>query len=142
MLHTINARPVATLDLTDLAISQTYPPITSLAFHEREYSRQGLLATGSPDGSITLRTWNTDNTPEGEKACWAFAVLKNLKVKSPNGEGKLPRINLPCITALRFIGYGFIYCLLSSSNSILLSLRETLYHGEDSGRVYCWELPD
>ncbi|KAH8103359.1 beach-domain-containing protein [Cristinia sonorae] len=123
MLHTINARPIATLNLTDLAIWQTYPPITSIAFHEREYSRQGLLATGSPDGSITLRTWNTDNTPTGEKARWEFVTLRTVKVKIPEAERRLSRVTMPCVTALRFIG-------------------EALYHGEDTGRVYCWELPD
>lgn len=104
MLHTVNGRSIAILDLADLAISQTYPPITSLAFHEREYSRQGLLATGSPDGSIAFRTWNTDNTPEGEKARWEFVTLKTMKVKSPDGERQPQRNTLPCITALRFIG--------------------------------------
>ncbi|THH31660.1 hypothetical protein EUX98_g2544 [Antrodiella citrinella] len=123
MLHTINGRSIAVLDLTDLAISQTYPPITSLAFHEREYSSQGLIATGAPDGTITFRTWNTNNTPDGEKARWEFVTLKTLKVKSPEGDGRLLRNTSPCVTAVRFVG-------------------ETLYHGEDTGRAYCWELPD
>ena len=54
-------------------MSPKYPPITSLSFHEREYCPVGVLATGSPDGTIALLTWNTDNTPEGEKAVWEFA---------------------------------------------------------------------
>jgi len=121
-LHTVNARPIASLDLTSLAISQIYPPITSLAFHEREYSHIPVLATGGPDGSIALRTWNADNTPDGEKARWEFALLKLLQVKTAEGE-RLARNSVPCVTSLRFIG-------------------ESLYHGEDSGKVFCWELPD
>lgn len=99
-LHTINARPVASLDLTDLAPSPLYPPITSLAFLERDYAQTDLMATAGPDGTITLRTWNTDSTPEGEKARWEFATLKTLKVKA---EGRY-RSSAPCVTALRFVG--------------------------------------
>ncbi|KAH9846387.1 beach-domain-containing protein [Lenzites betulinus] len=118
-LHTINARPIASLDLTDLAPSSIYPPITSFAFLERDYSHTDLIATGGPDGTITFRTWNTDSTPEGEKARWEFATLKTLKVKT---EGRY-RTSTPCVTALRFVG-------------------ESLYHGEDTGKLYGWELPD
>ncbi|OJT13456.1 Beige protein -like protein [Trametes pubescens] len=118
-LHTINARPVASLDLTDLAPSPLYPPITSLAFLERDYAQTDLIATAGPDGTITLRTWNTDSTPEGEKARWEFATLKTLKVKA---EGRY-RSSAPCVTALRFVG-------------------ESLYHGEDTGKIFGWELPD
>ncbi|EKM53226.1 uncharacterized protein PHACADRAFT_210920 [Phanerochaete carnosa HHB-10118-sp] len=121
-LHTINARPIAMLDLRDIPGSPIYPPIASMAFHEREFSKLPVLATGSPDGTITLRTWNTDNTPEGEKAVWKFVTLKKVKVKTPDGAAA-PRGALPCITALRFVG-------------------ESLYHGEDSGKVYSWNLPD
>ncbi|KAH9896772.1 beach-domain-containing protein [Cubamyces lactineus] len=118
-LHTINARPIASLDLTDIAPSPIYPPITSLAFLERDYSHTDLMATGGPDGTITLRTWNTDSTPEGEKARWEFVSLKTLKVKT---EGRF-RASTPCVTALRFVG-------------------ESLFHGEDTGKLYGWELPD
>ncbi|CAL1710979.1 unnamed protein product [Somion occarium] len=121
-LHTINGRPIASLDLTGLSASPAYPPIASLAFHEREYSRQPVIATGGPDGAITLRTWNANNTPEGAKARWEFATLRTLKVKTADGE-RMPRRSVPCVTALRFVG-------------------ELLYHGEDSGKVFCWELPD
>lgn len=103
-LHTINARPIAMLDLRDIPGSPIYPPIASLAFHEREFVRQPVLATGSPDGTITLRTWSTDNTPEGEKAVWEIVTLKKMKVKTPDGSTAL-RGTLPCITALRFVGY-------------------------------------
>ncbi|KAI0360774.1 beach-domain-containing protein [Trametes cingulata] len=118
-LHTINARPIASLDLTDLAPSPLYPPITSLAFLERDYSHLDVMATGGPDGVISLRTWNTNSTPEGEKAKWEFTTLKTLKVKT---EGHF-RSSTPCVTALKFVG-------------------ESLYHGEDTGKLYGWELPD
>ncbi|KAJ3010240.1 hypothetical protein NUW54_g2543 [Trametes sanguinea] len=118
-LHTINARPIVSLDLTDIAPSPLYPPITSLAFLERDYAHTELLATGSPDGTITFRTWNTNSTPEGQKARWEFVTLKTLKVKT---EGRF-RSSTPCVTALKFVG-------------------ESLYHGEDTGRLYGWELPD
>ena len=78
----MNARPIAVLDLREGAMSPRYPPVTSLAFHEREYTPVGVLATGAPDGTITLYTWNTDKTPEGEKARWEFAVLKKLRVRN------------------------------------------------------------
>jgi len=94
-LHTINARPIASIDLNFSATLPHVPPtITSLAFHEREYSRLGVLATGSPDGKITLRTWNTDSTPEGEAAQWEFVTLRVLKAEKPS-----------TITVLRFVGY-------------------------------------
>ncbi|KAI0826715.1 beach-domain-containing protein [Trametes gibbosa] len=118
-LHTINARPIASLDLTNIAPSSIYPPITSFAFLERDYCHTDLIATGGPDGNITFRTWNTDSTPEGEKARWEFATLKTLRVKT---EGR-HRTSTPCVTALRFVG-------------------ESLYHGEDTGKLFGWELPD
>ena len=95
-LHTINARPIASIDLNfSDALSYLPPTITSLAFHEREYSRLGVVATGSPDGKITLRSWNADNTPKGERAVWEFVTLRVLKAEKPSA-----------ITALKFIGYG------------------------------------
>lgn len=112
-LHTINARPIASLDLNFSAtLSYVLPTITSLAFHEREYSRLGVLATGSPDGKITLRTWNADNTPKDERARWEFVTLRVLKAEKPSP-----------ITALRFHG-------------------ERLYHGDFDGQVFTWDLPD
>ncbi|KAH9919489.1 beach-domain-containing protein [Epithele typhae] len=118
-LHTVNARPIACLDLTNSAPTPLWPPVTSIAFLERDYSQKDIIATGAPDGTITLRTWNTDNTPEGEKARWEFKTVKTLKVKN---ESRL-RSAIPCVTALKFVG-------------------ESLYHGEDTGRTYGWELPD
>ena len=90
------------MDLTDAAPSPLYPPVTSIAFLERDYSHTDLIATGAPDGTITLRTWNANNTPEGEKARWEFVTLKTLKVKS---ESRF-RSSIPCVTALKFVGYA------------------------------------
>ena len=106
-LHTINARPIVSLDLTDSAPSPLYPPVTSFAFLERDYAHTDLIATGAPDGTITLRTWNTDSTPEGEKARWEFVTLKTLKVKSESRY----RSSTPCVTALKFVG-----CVLRQSS--------------------------
>ncbi|KAG7089658.1 hypothetical protein E1B28_011318 [Marasmius oreades] len=121
-LHTINARPMAVLDLTKLSSYSTlYPTITAMSFHEREYSNLGILATGGSDGSITLRTWTADGTPTGEKAQWEFLTVRTMKARALVGRkagGKLP-----VITAVKFIG-------------------ESLCHGEDTGRSYMWTLPD
>ncbi|KAJ3905440.1 hypothetical protein F5879DRAFT_742889 [Lentinula edodes] len=120
-LHTINARPIAVLDLTTLPnYNVLQPTITALAFHEREYSHLGVLATGGSDGTITLRTWSADNTPEGEKARWEFVTLRSMKVRAPVGRGISP---FPAVTALKFLG-------------------ESLCHGEDTGKSFVWSLPD
>ena len=93
-LDTINGRPIAQLDLRSLS------PITSLAFHEREYSDLGILATGGADGSITWRTWTADGTPAGEKAQWEFLEVRSMKIR-----GTEPREGrLPAVTALKFLG--------------------------------------
>ncbi|KIM43842.1 hypothetical protein M413DRAFT_26133 [Hebeloma cylindrosporum] len=117
-LHTINARPIATLDLTTTSsFSKLVPTITSMAFHEREYSHLGVLATGGPDGSITLRTWTADGTPEGEKAQWEFLTIRTMKVRMVGHHRP------PAVTALKFLG-------------------ENLYHGEETGKSFIWNLPD
>lgn len=69
-----------------------------MAFLEREYVRFGILATGAPDGTITLRTWNTDDTPEDEKARWSFVTLRTLTARPANED------QMPCITVLKFVG--------------------------------------
>lgn len=69
-----------------------------MAFLEREYSHLGVLATGGPDGTITLRTWTADGTPEGEKAIWEFLTIRTVKVRMV-GQGRPP-----AITALKFLG--------------------------------------
>jgi hypothetical protein len=69
-----------------------------MAFHEREYSRLGVLATGGADGTITLRTWTADGTPVGEKAQWEFLTMRTMKVRAVG----LSRP--PSVTALKFLG--------------------------------------
>jgi hypothetical protein len=90
---------MAMLDLTILPAYSNLPLITSLAFHEREYSRLGVLATGGPDGTITLRTWTTDGTPTEQKARWEFITIKTLNVRASEKGGMAPSV-----TALRFLG--------------------------------------
>ncbi|KAG6889353.1 hypothetical protein C0992_005581 [Termitomyces sp. T32_za158] len=119
-LHTINGRSMAVLDLTlTPSFSPLVPTITAMAFHEREYSHLGVLATGGPDGSIVLRTWTADGTPEGEKAQWEFVTIRTTKVRMVNRGITRP----PSVTALRFIG-------------------ETLVHGEETGKAYTWNLAE
>ncbi|GLB40924.1 putative WD40 repeats [Lyophyllum shimeji] len=119
-VHTINARPMATLDLTTTpSFSTLVPTITAMAFHEREYSHLGVLATGGPDGSITLRTWTADGTPEGEKARWEFVTIRTMKARMAGRGITRP----PSVTALKFLG-------------------ESLVHGEETGKSYVWSLPD
>jgi hypothetical protein len=92
MLHTINARLIARLD-------KAGAPITSLTFHEREYSHLDILATGHNDGSITLWTWNADGTLAGMQAQWEFVEVRRMH----SGEGA-SGVALGSVTALKFIG--------------------------------------
>jgi WD40 repeat protein len=101
-LHTINARAIATLDLTTTpSYSRLVPTITAMAFHEREYSHLGVLATGGPDGGIALRTWTADGTPEGERAQWEFVTIRTMKARAVAGKGVT---RPPSVTSLRFLG--------------------------------------
>ncbi|KAG6916308.1 hypothetical protein DXG01_007465 [Tephrocybe rancida] len=119
-LHTINARPMAVLDLTATpSFSPLVPTITAMAFHEREYSHLGVLATGGPDGSITLRTWTADGTPEDERAQWEFVTIRIMKARMVGRGVTRP----PSVTSLKFLG-------------------ETLVHGEETGKSYTWSLPE
>lgn len=93
----MNARPIAQLQLRS---SSVIPCITSLAFLEREYTAQGVIATAGSDGTIALRTWNADDTPAGGKAEWEFRTLRELIVRK-TGAGRGKDIQ---ITALKFIG--------------------------------------
>ena len=77
-----------------------FPSITSLAFLEREYTAQGMIATAGSGGTITLRTWDTDETPAEGKAEWKFRILRELIVRK-TGAGRGRDIQ---ITALKFIG--------------------------------------
>ena len=91
MLHTINAHQIASLNLFN------QDPIHALAFHEREWAKTGVLATGSL-GIITFRTWSADDTHEGEKAQWKFTTLHEYKPRKLDGG------EIPTITALKFVG--------------------------------------
>ena len=104
----MNARAIAELKLQSASI---HPSITSLAFLEREYTAQGIIATAGPNGTIALRTWNTDDTPAGGKAEWRFRTLRELIVRK-SGAGRGRDIQ---ITALRFIGYVNLVTLLHQS---------------------------
>ncbi|KAJ7639738.1 beach-domain-containing protein [Mycena polygramma] len=116
-LHTINGRPMAVLDLSNPSLTEGIPPlITALAFHEREFSHLGVLATGGSDGTITLRTWTTDGTPEGEAAVWEFLTIRTMKVRAVVDRP-------PAVSALKFYG-------------------EDLYHGEETGKSFLWALPE
>lgn len=74
--------------------------ITSMAFHEREYSYLGILATGCSDGSIVLRTWTADGTPENVRAQWEFVTIRSMKVRAVDKGVVRP----PAVTALKFLG--------------------------------------
>ncbi|KAH7912895.1 hypothetical protein BJ138DRAFT_1124827 [Hygrophoropsis aurantiaca] len=117
-LHTINARPITKLDLgSSLPRALSTPSITSIAFHEREYSHLELLATGNHDGSITLWTWNADGTPAGCKARWEFVEVRKLVPEHPVSAN-----DASAITAVKFNG-------------------ETLLAGNSFGETYLWSIP-
>ncbi|KAI6008605.1 hypothetical protein EDC04DRAFT_2871453 [Pisolithus marmoratus] len=110
-LHTIAARPIVKLDLL---LCDPTSPVSSIAFHEREYSQLGILAVGDVQGSVTLYTWNADGTPEGTKAQWEFVKVRRL----------LPNVDPSAVvTALQFSG-------------------EALWVGDASGHVFRWAIPD
>ncbi|KAF8550747.1 hypothetical protein OG21DRAFT_1419181, partial [Imleria badia] len=77
-LHTINARPVARLDLTSNVPRAWVPCVTSIAFHERDYSHLGILAIGNADGSVAFYTWNAEGTPEDARAQWGFLKVLDI----------------------------------------------------------------
>ena len=127
------------LDLTKTSsFSSLVPTITSIAFHEREYSHLGVLATGGPDGSITLRTWTADGTPEGERAQWEFLTIRTMKVRM------LGQNRPPSVTALKFLGWVVTFSSFAQLWLILFYFiyRESLYHGEETGKSFVWSLPD
>jgi len=113
-LHTVNGRLMVKMDLTSVQPSEGL--ITSMAFQEREYSRLGVLATGTNHGTINLRTW-TWAKDDPESGNWDFKTLRTLKCR-PDVDKRTPKI-----TALAFVG-------------------ESLYHGQDGGQTYSWNLPD
>ncbi|KZV83556.1 beach-domain-containing protein [Exidia glandulosa HHB12029] len=123
-LHTINGRVIAVMDLARAASLGVGDDIASLAFHEREWSKRGVLATGG-SGGITLRTWDfrADRADDEQAAStssmgnWRFTTLRSLKCRAED-DGETPTV-----TALKFVG-------------------ECLFSGDDRGRMYSWDLPD
>ena len=68
--------------MTMPSYSRLVPTFTATAFHERDYSSYlGVLATGGPDGTITLRTWTADGTPKGKKAHWESLAIRTMKAR-------------------------------------------------------------
>lgn len=94
-LHTINARPIAKLDLTPSVPRTRSPCVTSIAFHERDYSPLGILAIGHADGTVVLYTWNAEDTPKGVRAQWGFLKVRDLEAEKNSSVS---------ITSLDFIG--------------------------------------
>ncbi|KAF7319608.1 hypothetical protein HMN09_00301200 [Mycena chlorophos] len=135
-LHTINGRPMATLDLTTPSPERGIPPrVTALAFHEREYSHLGVVATGGSDGSITFWTWTADGTPEGEKAVWEFLMMRTMKVRTPvaaSASASSTNLNVPTI----------LLAERPPPVSVLKFSGEDLYHGEETGKTFAWTLPE
>ncbi|KIM59893.1 hypothetical protein SCLCIDRAFT_1217340 [Scleroderma citrinum Foug A] len=113
-LHTINARPITKLDLLSTRVVSSAPQISSIAFHERDYSQLGILAVGNTNGSITFYSWNADGTPTGSKAQWEFVKVRDL-LGDPGSSA--------AITALKFVG-------------------EILWVGDASGKVFRWRVPE
>lgn len=72
------------------------PYVTSLAFHERDYSHLGILATGHADGSVALYTWNAEDTPKGVRARWSFIKVRDLEAEN--------NASVSDISSLDFIG--------------------------------------
>ncbi|GAB1526288.1 Beige protein-like 1 [Rhizoctonia solani] len=121
-LHTLNGYFVAELEVAQ--------PILALSFHEREYSHMGILATAI-GGEIILRTWKPKTpgledpdpprpTNQEGPARWDFLALRTLSLQT---EGVGLAMRMPRVTALKFVG-------------------ESLFHGDEAGRVYSWTLPD
>ena len=95
-LHTVNAQPIVLLDLT--LASPSDGRITSLTFHEREYSPRGVLASATDTGLIHLRTWTTGDTPDSERAQWKFVNLRTLRCREDDFG------NYAAVTAVQFVG--------------------------------------
>ena len=81
------------------SFSALIPTITSIALHKQEYSHLGILATGSPDGSIMLLP-----------SCYELVLQMVLwKKKKLNGAssmkvGMLRQSEPSAIIALKFLG--------------------------------------
>jgi hypothetical protein len=90
-LYTMNGRLITRADIprTD--------PIHCLAFHERDYSRRGVLACGGNNGVTTLRTWapKEDKDADPTSGSFQFVPLRTLQAREKTF-GK--------IGAVRFVG--------------------------------------
>lgn len=107
--------------------------MTSIAFHERDYSHLGILAVGHADGTVALYTWNAEDTPKGARAQWGFLKVRDLETEKNISAS---------ITCLNFIGLvGFLTCVFQLTRTFV-SYRETLWVGDSSGKVVRWVLPD
>lgn len=86
----------------------------SLAFHEREWSKLGVLATGG-SGGITLRTWTFSGPPDGkddradmaDRFNWSFKTLRSLKCRRED-DGVAPTV-----TSLKFVGSVIVHLWLA-----------------------------
>jgi hypothetical protein len=101
-VYTINGHHIASLRLS------ASEPIFSMALHERETSLIPILACGSTNGTVTLRTWNADESmattggggKEEKNARWKVTGVRVLKLrKETRDEGWVPGVS-----ALRFVG--------------------------------------
>ncbi|QRV82972.1 beige protein [Ceratobasidium sp. AG-Ba] len=124
-LHTLNGHFIAEMDVSQ--------PILALGFHEREYSPAGVLGIAI-GGEISLKTWKpkpcvsegsiTDSSrcvaPGFGKPKWDFTHLRTLRLQT---EGMSAATRMPRVTSLKFVG-------------------ESLFHGDEAGRVYSWTLPE
>jgi hypothetical protein len=127
-LHTINGRPIAALDIS--ATSPSHFFITSLAFLEREYAQVDILATGGSDGTIALRTWNTDATPPEAKAVWQFTTLRTLNIREDGDWLRSPAASpMPMasvVTALKFVGCVSSASLMSKEVRLIVDQGDAL----------------
>ncbi|KAG8683179.1 hypothetical protein FRC08_014481 [Ceratobasidium sp. 394] len=122
-IHTLNGHFIAEMDVSQ--------PILALGFHEREYSPMGVLATAI-GAEIVLRTWKPKSresvepetgrceAPGSGKPRWDFSTLRTLRLQT---DGMSAATRMPRVTSLKFVG-------------------ESLFHGDEAGRVYSWTLPD
>ncbi|KAG8753027.1 hypothetical protein FRC12_011693 [Ceratobasidium sp. 428] len=124
-LHTLNGHFIAEMDVSQ--------PILALGFHEREYSPTGVLATAI-GGEIVLRTWKPKlresgdagdadercEVPESGRPKWGFSTLRTLRLQT---DGMSAATRMPRVTSIKFVG-------------------ESLFHGDEAGRVYSWTLPE
>jgi len=80
----------------DIQFSKALGSVNTLAFHEREYSYHGVLATGDDKGQIALWTWvHRQYAVTEEKVRWELIPLRWPYFRARSGKS---------ITALKFLG--------------------------------------